>query len=618
MRLSALRLLLTGCAALALAPAAMAQDAPVIVDPPLSAPAIVVPPAEAVDPSEAFPPAVVPAEEEAGEAPPAAPPIPAEWAPVPLDAAGRSAYGLYLSGRVAGIRGDRADAAEFLARSHLLAPEQPVVGEEAFRAALFTGDLDTVVRLTPMVEGTPLFADAGRLFGVVRLLDQGDGRAALAALRERPFSAPYGSVARYLQPSVSAAAGDWQAALQPVAAVPGDPGVLALRLQRARLLELRRRHDEADAEYQALMALPEGGRVYGVAYGQFLERRGRRDEAEARYRASLEGASPDPAALRGLERLARRARPPSTPAIEENAADALVFAALEATEYEQHELAAIYLRLAQTLTPRDATALRLGLAFAAARQEAPAQAAFHSVSEADPIVYAGARYNLGLSLRREEQPSEALAAFRQADAAAPDQVLIALELAGQLLANGEAAEALAILDRPTLNKADQPPATRFLRGNALHLLGRIEEAEAELWAALQAEPDDPTLLNYLGYLWVDTGRRVDQGAEMIARAHAADPDNGNIQDSLGWAQYRQGLYDVAVETLEGAVDKEPANAEINDHLGDAYWRVGRRREAEWQWNRVLTLDPDVDRRAAVERKLEEGLPDPAPSAAAGA
>ena len=105
---------------------------------------------------------------------------------------------------------------------------------------------------------------------------------------------------------------------------------------------------------------------------------------------------------------------------------------------------------------------------------------------------------------------------------------------------------------------------------------------------------------------------------MIARAHAADPDNGNIQDSLGWAQYRQGLYDAAVETLEGAVEKEPANAEINDHLGDAYWRVGRRREAEWQWSRVLTLDPDADRRAAVERKLSEGLSDPAPPAAAGA
>lgn len=618
MRHSALRLLLTGCAALALAPAASAQDAPVIVDPPLSPPAIVILPAEAVDPSDALPPAVVPVDEEVEEAARAAPPIPAEWAPVPLDAAGRSAYGLYLSGRVAGVRGARADAAEFLASSHALAPEQPVVGEEAFRAALFTGDLETVVRLAPMVEGTPLLADAGRLFRAVRALQQGNGEAALAGLRDRPFAAPYGSVSRYLLPSVSAAAGDWEAALGPVETAPGDSAGLVLRLQRARLLELRRRYDDADVEYRALMTLPEGERLFGVAYGEFLERRGRRPEAESRYRASLAGAAPEPAALRGLERLERRARPPAVPSLAANAADALVFAAMEVGAYELHELSAIYLRLAMALAPEDSIALRLGHAFAGAKQESPAQAAFLGVSRSDPIVYAGAQYNLGLSLRRQEKPAEALAAFRRADAAAPDQILIALELAGQLLANGEAAEALSILARPTLNTADQPAATRFLRGNALHLLDRIDEAEAELWAALQVQPDDAMLLNYLGYLWVDSGRRVEQGAEMIARAHAADPDNGNIQDSLGWAQYRQGQYAAAVETLEGAVDKEPANAEINDHLGDAYWRVGRRREAEWQWNRVLTLDPDADRRAAVERKLAEGLAESAPPAAAGA
>jgi Flp pilus assembly protein TadD len=103
---------------------------------------------------------------------------------------------------------------------------------------------------------------------------------------------------------------------------------------------------------------------------------------------------------------------------------------------------------------------------------------------------------------------------------------------------------------------------------------------------------------------------------MLARAHAAEPENGNIQDSLGWAQFRQGQYDVAVETLEGAVSKEPANAEINDHLGDAYWQVGRTREAQWQWNRVLTLDPDAERRAEVEQKLAKGLTI-APPVAAG-
>lgn len=151
-----------------------------------------------------------------------------------------------------------------------------------------------------------------------------------------------------------------------------------------------------------------------------------------------------------------------------------------------------------------------------------------------------------------------------------------------------------------------------MRGAAYEELGRIPEAEAELWAALQARPDDPTFLNYLGYLWVDSGTRVSEGAEMIARAHAADPEDGNIQDSLGWSQYRQGQYAVAVDTLEEAVAKEPANAEINDHLGDAYWQVGRQREAQFQWARVLTLDPDAERRSEVEKKIADGLTPPEP------
>lgn len=147
----------------------------------------------------------------------------------------------------------------------------------------------------------------------------------------------------------------------------------------------------------------------------------------------------------------------------------------------------------------------------------------------------------------------------------------------------------------------------FLRGAAYEALNRKPEAEAELWAALQKQPNNPTVLNYLGYLWVDSGARVQEGAEMIARAFAADPSDGNIQDSLGWAQYRQGQFEAAVETLEQAVAKEPANAEINDHLGDAYWAVGRQREAGFQWNRVLTLEVEAERKAEVETKLRDKL-----------
>jgi tetratricopeptide (TPR) repeat protein len=373
------------------------------------------------------------------------------------------------------------------------------------------------------------------------------------------------------------------------------------------LLDSRRRYGEAEAEYRVITATPLGARLFGADYGRFLERRGRSDEALTLYEASLTGPTPDPEALIGRRRVLERGAPPPVPTIAETAAVAVRLAAVQIGEQGERQLSAILMRLADSLGPDDEMALRLGLSLAAAGQEEPARQAFSRVTAANPIIYAGAQFGLGLSLQRDDRQEEALEAYRRADAAAPGQMEVVFKLAQQFIALGRHEEALAVLNRPSVNIAGQAPAIRYLRGAALETLGRLDEAENELWAALTAEPNEPVFLNHLGYMWVDTGRRVEQGAEMLARAHAADPGNGNIQDSLGWAQFRQGQYDIAVETLEGAVSKEPANAEIVDHLGDAYWQVGRRREAEWQWTRVLTLEPDAERRAEVEQKLANGL-----------
>ena len=590
MRLSSLRLLLSGCALLALAAPAAAQDAQPARQ---SAPAIIVEP----EPDAAAPPVE-----------PVAPAIPAIWAPAPFTADGQSAYGLYLSGRVASLRGEQAAGAELLALSQSLTPEQPQLGGEAFLASLFSGDIDEVVRLAPAVADTPLFAGAGRLAAVVQTLRDGDGRGALALMRGEAFPDPYGPVTTYLLPSVAAAGGDWTTALQPVSAPITETAGLVLRDQRAQLLEVRRRFDEAEAEYRTLLAVPDGARLFRVHYGAFLERRGRRNEALAVYAAALAGDTPDPRALVAARRQRTTGRVPALPTTREIASEALAFAAMETSHVNVHELSAIYLRLAETLNPEDTIVLRLGESLIEARQTAAGRAALARVGQENPIVYASAQLGLGVSLAEDGRDQEALEAFLRADAAAPEQVAASRLLEQQYFHLGRYEEALAVLDRPTVNTPDQSLEIRFDRGRTLEQLGRIDEAEAELWTALQMAPQNPVLLNHLGYLWVDSGRRVEQGAEMIARAFAADPRNANVQDSLGWAQYRRGQYEVAVETLEQAVAKQPANAEINDHLGDAYWRVGRRREAGWQWNRVLTLEPEPERRAEVEHKLASGLP----------
>jgi Flp pilus assembly protein TadD len=134
-------------------------------------------------------------------------------------------------------------------------------------------------------------------------------------------------------------------------------------------------------------------------------------------------------------------------------------------------------------------------------------------------------------------------------------------------------------------------------------MGRWADAETDLKTALKLEPDEPELLNFLGYSWIDRGEHLAEAMGMVKRAVAADPHSGAMVDSLGWAYYRLGDYKQAVQKLEQAVELEAGDPEINNHLGDAYWKVGRHDEAVFQWKRVLTLQPDAKIKADAEAKL---------------
>jgi Flp pilus assembly protein TadD len=149
----------------------------------------------------------------------------------------------------------------------------------------------------------------------------------------------------------------------------------------------------------------------------------------------------------------------------------------------------------------------------------------------------------------------------------------------------------------------------FARGAARERLGRWPDAESDLRRALELSPEQPDVMNYLGYSWVDRGERLQEGLALIQRAVELRPGSGAIIDSLGWAHYRLGDYAQALDLLERAVELEPADPTLNDHLGDVYWRLGRRIEARFQWQRALTLDPDNP--DAIRGKLEHGLqPEP--------
>ncbi len=133
--------------------------------------------------------------------------------------------------------------------------------------------------------------------------------------------------------------------------------------------------------------------------------------------------------------------------------------------------------------------------------------------------------------------------------------------------------------------------------------------------ALKLYPDQPHVLNYLGYSWVDQGINLDEGMRMIRRAVEQRPDDGYIVDSLGWAYYRLGNYDEAVKHLERAVELKPDDPTINDHLGDGYWKTGRFLEAQFQWSHAKDLKPEPEELEKIEQKLKAGLAEETSSAA---
>jgi tetratricopeptide (TPR) repeat protein len=163
----------------------------------------------------------------------------------------------------------------------------------------------------------------------------------------------------------------------------------------------------------------------------------------------------------------------------------------------------------------------------------------------------------------------------------------------------------AIDNTPTPDKANW--VMFYFRGICYERSKQWPPAEADLKKALELYPDQPLVLNYLGYSWIDQGVNLDEAMNMIRRAVEQRPDDGYIVDSLGWANYRLGNYDEAVKLLDRAVELKPEDPTINDHLGDAYWRVGRQLEAHFQWSHAKDLKPEPEDLPKIEEKLKHGL-----------
>ena len=525
-----------------------------------------------------------------------------------------SLYGLFLAGRKALNDGHGQVAAEYFAKASESDPSAAFLRERAFTAALIAGDVHRAAGLAP--EGPPASQSVQRLGKLTRAVDalaEGHGHEAQLALGPEPLGPPHREASLLLAPWLAAATGDEKAALT----LPDARGDLLVNevstLDHALLEERFHHYAEAETAFHKLTTGGETSEASITAYGGFLERRGRKADAKALYDTALKVDAGNAPIRAALARLAAGGAAPAQPTIDEGAAQAMLAPAAAYFAERQPELGLTYLRLVLRLDPtRDDAWILLGDTLVAAGDLDSARGAYDHIRPGSPQ-YVGARGRLILTYQGANDAPKALEIAQQTVKTEPNSDDALALLADSLRSSEKYDDSAKILDTLIAHQGDHASwQLYYMRGVALAQADHWPQAEPDLKKALTLKPDDPEVLNYLGFSWVDRGEHLVEARDMIEKAATARPDSGAIIDSLGWAYFKLGDYKGAVTQLERAVSLEAADPDINDHLGDAYWRVGRIVEARYQWQRVLSLDPSATLRQQVEMKLKSGPGAPNP------
>lgn len=522
-----------------------------------------------------------------------------------------SPTGSYLAGQQALRDMDTDDAARFMRQAAESNWNDPDLVEAAFVALAANGDIDRA-------------ANAGKH---LLELDRGNELASLViatqALRERRYGAAadaldqigsdnfLGITGKILRAWAYTGDGRVDDGFKLLDEMANDGLGDFLVFHRALMAEVAGRNDDA-IEYarQAYETDPGVARIV-EAYARMLGNAGRFDEAiDAVVRYEALGLS-HPLVDVVKDSLARKVRPGMFAGnVQAGAAEMFHGIAVALARDETLDVSVIFLRLALYLEPKsDVVALVLGQIFDGASQHDAANALYDAIAPTSPMK-ATAVVRIAQNLDATGDRKEAIRRLSNIVATNPDD-LDAVSVLGDLLRYDSqfAAAAEAYTKALALAGGDRPGDWRFyyVRGIALERDGRWQEAQPDFLKALDLNPDQPQVLNYLGYTWVDHGVNLDRALDMIQRAVQAQPTDGYIVDSLGWAFYKLGRIEEAVQVLEQAVQLRPNDPEINDHLGDAYWKAGRKLEARFQWTIAASVDEEGAVKKRVEPKLAGGL-----------
>jgi tetratricopeptide (TPR) repeat protein len=537
-------------------------------------------------------------------------------------AAGFTPAGSYLAARQANADRD-ADAAATYYRSALKFDQRNVeLLELTFYSVLADGDINEAVRLAGQLVQLDRKNPNAHLVLGVRALKQKQWKEARAQFNQVAHGGPVNDLVGTLLSAWSVyGSGDAKGAVDVVDKLSGPEWYGIFKdLHSGLISDISGSKREAAKRFEH--AFKNDATILRVmqSYTSFLSRNGQHDEALKIYQDYEKQIPRYPLTVEGLALLNKDIPLPRiTETAQEGGAEVLygIGAAFGRRE-EEMSLAnrgLAYLQLALYLEPNHALALvSLADLYEAMKKPALAIKVFERVPATSPLKH-NAEIQLALDLDQLERTSEAKKHLEKLIATKQDDMEAIIALANiqrerkQYDGCAETyGKAITLLTDPVKSNW----TTYYFRGICFERSKQWEKAEADFKKALELYPDQPHVLNYLGYSWIDQGVHLDEGMTMIKRSVEQRPDDGYIVDSLGWAYYRLGNYDEAVKNLERAVELKPVDPTINDHLGDVYWKVDRMLEAKFQWSHARDLKPEDDELAKIEQKLKVGLQDEKP------
>jgi tetratricopeptide (TPR) repeat protein len=541
--------------------------------------------------------------------------------PSSRDLKGLTTAGSYLAARHASVERDASSAATFYRSALRTDPKNNELLDRAFISSLAEGDIDEAVKLADRILTIDKNNRVARLVVGARDLKQKKYAAAQININQSVRGPITDLVATLLSGWAAYGAGDTKTAVANIDKLTGPEWYPIFKdLHSGMILELAGKEKDAGVRLERAYKLDDSALRVTDAYARWVSRNKDAAAAQAVYETFDKKLARHPLVLEGIrETKAGKKLPPLVDSPQTGAAEALYGIGASLTRRGGEDLALVYLQLALYLAPNHSLAL-LSLAdlYESVKKPQMAIKVYERVPANSPLKR-NAQIQQATDLDSADRSDEAIKILKDVTAQDPKDLEALMALGNVERGRKKFADCTETYTRGI----DALPSAGdkgnwvyyYFRGICEERSKQWSKAEADMRKALDLQPEQPHVLNYLGYSWIDQGINLDDGMKMIKRAVEQRPDDGYIVDSLGWAYYRIGNFEDAVKNLERAIDLKPEDPTINDHLGDAYWRIGRTLEAKFQWAHARDLKPEPEELPKIEAKIENGLPEDTSSAA---